>query len=241
MPGVSRAAGFTSAARHAQIHMKAACESDDGAGMKRRGGVVLLYLRLILVILLVSWLSDGPRVKSSTQSEFIAKVTGIPGQLALVIQKSRHVLTLYKGMTPVKSYWAAFGKGYASGDKRRKGDKRTPEGKFYICSLNHSERFYKFIGLSYPGLRHANEGLARGIISRVEYNEIARAIAERRQPPWDTALGGAIGIHGRLTDAAVKYTPRPENWTDGCIALNNQDVDEIFSVVSLGTPVYILP
>lgn len=201
----------------------------------------MLYVRLILVLLLVSCLSPGPEVKTSKQGDFIAKVMGIPGQLALVIQKSRHVLTLYKGMTPVKSYWAAFGKGYAAGDKRRKGDKRTPEGEFYICSLNHSERFYKFMGISYPSLRHAKEGLIRGIITQSEYNEIASTIAERQQPPWDTALGGAIGIHGRLTDAAVKLTPRPENWTDGCIALNNQDIDEIFSVVSLGTPVYIFP
>jgi murein L,D-transpeptidase YafK len=144
-------------------------------------------------------------------------------------------------MTPVKSYWAAFGKGHNKGDKRSKGDKKTPEGEFFICSMNHSKRFYKFMGISYPGVRHAEEGLRRGLITASEYRDIRQAIEESRQPPWETRLGGAIGIHGRTLDTAIKRVPNPPNWTDGCIALNNMDVDEVFSVASVGTPVTILP
>ena len=54
-------------------------------------------------------------------------------------------------MTPVKTYPAVFGRGYSDGDKRMTGDLRTPEGDFYICTMNPSKRFYKFMGLSYPG------------------------------------------------------------------------------------------
>lgn len=71
---------------------------------------------------------------------------------------------------------------------------------------------------------------------------IKKAIDERQQPPWDTELGGAVGIHGRMLDDPVfPQALSRQNWTDGCIALNNSDVDEIYSVVSLGTPVTILP
>jgi lipoprotein-anchoring transpeptidase ErfK/SrfK len=108
--------------------------------------------------------------------------------------------------------------------------------------MHPSKRFYKFLGLSYPSLKHAANGLQAGTISQGEYLAIKRALEDGRQPPWDTRLGGAVGIHGR-TAAATGVTPAPgaENWTDGCIALDNADVDEIFSVVSLGTPVTILP
>jgi murein L,D-transpeptidase YafK len=133
-----------------------------------------------------------------------------------------------------------FGKGYADGDKERMGDRRTPEGDFYICSMNTSKRFYKFLGLSYPSLRHAEQGLQKGIIGAREYVEIQKAIEERRQPPWETRLGGAVGIHGRTINDPLSQTAH-QNWTDGCIALANADVDELFSVLSLGTPVTIVP
>ncbi len=200
-----------------------------------------LYLRLLVLVALISGISPGPDAQSSRLAVLAAKLSSISGDLRVVIQKSRYVLTLYKGMTPVKSYWAVFGRGYADGDKRVMGDKRTPEGEFYICTINHSKRFYKFMGISYPGVKQAAYGLQQRIITPSEYDEITRAIEERRQPPWETGLGGAVGIHGRILDSAVKRAPDPLNWTDGCIALDNADVDEIFSVVSLGTPVTIVP
>jgi murein L,D-transpeptidase YafK len=164
------------------------------------------------------------------------------GELRLVIWKSNYTVTLYKGETPVKTYRAVFGQGYGDGDKRMQGDKRTPEGEFYICTMNNSKRFYKFMGLSYPDLRHAEHGLQEKIISPGEYIMIKKAQDERQPPPWETRLGGAVGIHGRTHGGAIapKHVLRV-NWTDGCIALDNTDVDEIYSVVSLGTPVTILP
>lgn len=197
-----------------------------------------LYLRIIGVVLLMSSLSPAPEARPAGLAFELAALSG---ELHIVIQKSRNVLTVYKGITPVKSYWAAFGKGYRQGDKRRKGDKRTPEGHFYICSMNHSERFYKFMGISYPGIAHAEHAMNRGDISYAEYLAIWNAIAGRQQPPWDTNLGGAIGIHGRTFRKAIDRVPDPVNWTDGCIALDNKDVDELFSVASVGTAVSIIP
>ncbi|HAR44768.1 MAG: hypothetical protein A2X56_07065 [Nitrospirae bacterium GWC2_57_13] len=204
----------------------------------------MVYLRLLVLSFLVGAIPPATGI----HSEF-APLPGLASELALydgdlsiVIQKSRYVLTLYKGRRPVKSYRPVFGKGYADGDKMRMGDKRTPEGAFFICSMNHSKRFYKFMGLSYPGREHADRGLAQGLISRAEYESIVASLDGGRQPSWDTRLGGAVGIHGRmLGDAAPHRDTLRRNWTDGCIALTNADVDEIFSVVSIGTPVYIVP
>jgi lipoprotein-anchoring transpeptidase ErfK/SrfK len=98
------------------------------------------------------------------------------------------------------------------------------------------------MGLSYPGLRHASDGLQNKLISPEQYALIKKAIDERQQPPWDTRLGGAVGIHGRMIEGAINGNSLASiNWTDGCIALDNADIDEIYSVVTFGTPVTILP
>lgn len=199
-------------------------------------------LRLLAVFLLVSFLSPAPESPTGRTGAFASLLSPIVGQLQLIIQKSRSTVTLYKGDTHIRTYRAVFGKGYREGDKLRMGDKRTPEGEFYICTMNRSKRFYKFMGLSYPGIKHADHGLQSGTISLAEHASIRKAIEERQSPPWETPLGGAVGIHGRTIEAGnTQPQYNGTNWTDGCIALDNADVDEIYHVVSLGTPVTILP
>ncbi len=199
-------------------------------------------LRLFGLVLLLSCISPALDVAVPKTETFATHLGAIAGQLRLVIWKSQYTLTLYKGDQPVKTYRAVFGKGYQDGDKKREGDKRTPEGDFYICTMINSKRFYKFLGLSYPDIKHASDGLQAKLISPEQYALIKKAIDERQQPPWDTRLGGAVGIHGRIFEAAVTGNSLASiNWTDGCIALDNADIDEIFSVVTFGTPVTILP
>jgi len=187
-------------------------------------------------------MSPLPDVSTAKTTSSAALITPKTDSLKLVVWKSHYTLTLYKGDLPVKTYRTVFGRGYRDGDKRMAGDRRTPEGDFYICTKNNSKRFHKFLGLSYPGEKHAEYGLRSKLISTKEYELIKKAVEERQPPPWDTRLGGAVGIHGVTLDGT-----RPPvnilamNWTDGCIALNNSDIDELFSIVSIGTPVTILP
>lgn len=199
-------------------------------------------IRLLALLLLLSCLSPLPDTPGENPASFRSFLESFSGQAKLVIWKSHYTVTLYKGETPIKTYRAVFGRGYQDGDKQREGDRRTPEGEFYICAMHPSKRFYKFMGLSYPGLRHAEEGLRSNLISLRDYARIKRSVEEQKQPPWETRLGGAVGIHGRTLEEGSD-TPSfvAMNWTDGCIALDNRDVDEIYSVVSLGTPVTILP
>lgn len=208
------------------------------AGLIDHSFFILRFVVLLLLFCCLSPLSGTPTRKAET---FATLVAALPGEPRLVIWKSQYTLTLYKGMVPVKTYPAVFGRGYSDGDKRKTGDLRTPEGDFYICTMNSSKRFYKFMGLSYPGLKHAGYGLQERLITRAEYDKIKKAIDERQPPTWSTRLGGAIGIHGRTAAPGPDRPPEVMNWTEGCIALANADVDEIFSVVALGTAVTVLP
>lgn len=210
--------------------------------MRRNPKKILVYWRLLAALVLVSCLSPSPEVPAARTTTPASSPAFAPGEIKIVIWKSHYTLTLYKGDIPIKTYRTVFGKGYRDGDKQTIGDFRTPEGDFYICTLNHSKRFYKFMGLSYPSLKHAEYGLRTRLISPGEYQLIKKAIDGHELPPWDTQLGGAIGIHGVTPNANnPARNVLAKNWTDGCIALNNEDIDEIFNVVSLGTQVTILP
>jgi murein L,D-transpeptidase YafK len=203
---------------------------------------IFIVLRIAIALLVLSCISPIPEVSHGTLIPPASLSSSQPGSLKLVIWKSHYTVTLYQGDKPLKTYRAVFGRGYRDGDKQLVGDRRTPEGEFYICSMNQSKRFYKFMGLSYPGIKHADDGLRANRISSGEHQQIKNAIDGRQQPPWDTKLGGAIGIHGiTLNGENPLRSFFSMNWTDGCIALDNADVDELFSMVSLGTPVTILP
>ncbi len=206
--------------------------------MQRNG---CFALRLLAAFLLLSCIAPAPEALNGKRTSLASLLSSVAGQLKLVIGKSRYTVTLYKGETPVKTFRAVFGKGYRDGDKQMRGDRRTPEGEFTICTMSDSKRFYKFMGLSYPGLKHAEAGLRSKMISPVEYAMIKKAIEGRLPPPWETRLGGAVGIHGRTLETGNARQFVDKNWTDGCIALDNADIDELYTVVSLGTPVTILP
>lgn len=149
----------------------------------------------------------------------------------LVVKKSERKLEFYDGERLIKTYKIALG--FAPvGDKETEGDGKTPLGEFYVFTKNDESRFYLSIGLSYPNSDDAARGLREGLISQDEHDAIIAAINEKRMPPQKTRLGGEIYIHG--SGAA-------RDWTWGCIALENDEIKEIFDAVPTGAPVTILP
>ncbi|MCA1566704.1 MAG: L,D-transpeptidase [Acidobacteria bacterium] len=147
----------------------------------------------------------------------------------VVVSKGKRQLALYAGGAVVRTYRIALGAN-PSDDKVRQGDRATPEGDFYICVKNARSNFYLSLGLSYPNAEDAERGLRDKLITRAERNAIVRAIQNKRRPPWNTALGGEIFIHGGGTDG---------DWTWGCVALSNADIKELFDALPLGTSVRI--
>jgi murein L,D-transpeptidase YafK len=147
----------------------------------------------------------------------------------IVVSKSEHRLELYSDGRVVRAYRVALGKN-PSDDKERQGDYRTPEGEFYICVKNAASKFYRSLGLSYPNREDAARGLRDKLITRAEHDAILSAIERGLRPPWDTALGGEIFIHGGGSAS---------DWTWGCIALDDADIRELFDAVTKGTKVII--
>lgn len=148
----------------------------------------------------------------------------------IIINKKKRILYLFSGETLMRIYPVNLGPDPLK-DKLKQGDGRTPEGKFFVCNKNPRSKYYKALGISYPSRDDALRGLKYGLITKAQYQAIISAIEKGRKPPWFTRLGGAVCIHG----GGIGW-----DWTRGCIALRNEDVNELFQVVSVGTPIVII-
>jgi murein L,D-transpeptidase YafK len=154
----------------------------------------------------------------------------IPDARIEVLKRSRQLI-LYSGNRIVKTY--RIGLGFSpEGPKARQGDGRTPEGSYYVCSKNSKSQFFLSLGLSYPNESDATRGLKDGLITRPQYQQIIAALRWGGVPLWNTGLGGEIFIHGSGSST---------DWTWGCVALENQDIQELFNTIPKGTPVTIRP
>jgi L,D-peptidoglycan transpeptidase YkuD (ErfK/YbiS/YcfS/YnhG family) len=135
---------------------------------------------------------------------------------SIVVEKNAHTLTLYAKGQPVRQYLIALGRNPV-GDKERLGDGRTPEGLFHVAARNAESKYHRALRISYPDAAHA-----------------ARAARLGATP------GGDIMIHGLPNgQGSVGAAHRDFDWTEGCVALTDEEIDEIFRVVSVGTPIEI--
>lgn len=119
----------------------------------------------------------------------------------------------------------------------RRGDQKTPRGVYHVIRINNHSRFYRFIGLDYPTLMHARLAYLNNMIDVRTYDDIDLAARQGRLPPQDTPLGGNLGIHG--VGSGDSQIHSAYNWTEGCIALTNTQIDKLLPFVSLGTKVVI--
>lgn len=157
----------------------------------------------------------------------------------LEIIKSKRILLLKLGPKIKKQYPVALGRG-GSGDKHRLGDHKTPLGTYRIVRFNENSPFYYFMQLNYPNIKDAFYGLKNRLLSRWEFNRIIDALNYHEIPPQDTLLGGRIGIHGLGEVTAEKlHIHRNFDWTQGCIALTNENIEDLRNYVDIGTPVTI--
>jgi murein L,D-transpeptidase YafK len=179
------------------------------------------------VFAIVATISILPQIRSSEMDNRPLTTLAEP---SIVIRKAARKLEIYDGEKLVKTYMVALGF-TSNGDKEIEGDGRTPEGEFYVFAKNPESRFHLSLGLSYPSKDDAKRGLATDLVTKDEYDEIIKAIDDGGMPPQKTRLGGEIYIHGGGID---------NDWTDGCVALKNEEISEIFAVIPVGTMVKIL-
>ena len=121
------------------------------------------------------------------------------------------------------------------GHKLSEGDGRTPEGDYRVCTVNRESKFHLALGISYPSVRDARAARKAGRIGLIDYLRIAVPSLVRLRPGWHTPLGGCIMIHGR-----PDY-PVSGDWTKGCIALSDADIEALAALAPKGTRVRILP
>ncbi len=153
------------------------------------------------------------------------------------ISKGKQTLYAYRGEKLVKEIPVdlghnAFADKVRQGSRRSKDDWRTPEGVFFIANKNPRSTFYKAFVLNYPTAEDGKRGLQQGLITKAQYASIVRAEEESVMPPMNTALGGWIEIHGKGTGAR-------SNWTQGCVAVRDAHIDELWNWIPVGTPVLI--
>ena len=136
----------------------------------------------------------------------------------VLIQKRAHRLTLYRNGIPLKAYRVSLGK-HPMGKKEREGDNRTPEGIYRIDRHNLQSSFHKSLHVSYPNSQDVAHARALGV-----------------------PTGGDVMIHGLPNGLGwLGRLQRSRDWTAGCIAVTNSEIDEIERAVPNGTVVEITP
>ena len=121
--------------------------------------------------------------------------------------------------------------------KKKSGDDITPLGNYEIAYTNDKSHFRTFFGLNYPSQYDAELAIIDQRISVLEFQEIKRAHDNNSLPPQDTVLGGYIGIHG--IGRGNKKIHGTFDWTQGCVALSNQQIDKLAKWVYKGMRVQI--
>ncbi len=157
----------------------------------------------------------------------------------IIIERKSFTLKLYEDSVLIKTYRASFGKNLSSA-KTKANDNATPVGEYAICDIDSNDQYHKFLKLNYPNVSDAAEALRKGWITQKEFNQLKFEFYYEGCPKANTVLGGNLGIHGiGKFDYILKNLPFVYNWTNGSIAVSNEAIDEIFSVIQKGTKVVI--
>lgn len=143
----------------------------------------------------------------------------------LVAHKGAHRLEAYAGDRLLATYRIAIGAG-GGGPKRWEGDRRTPEGVYRIDRRHPSRRYHRFLHVSYP----SDE-------DRRRYD----ALRARGEVPEGTGIGGDIGVHGEPRGEELHRLDLSSDWTEGCIAVSDPEIEELYEAVVRDAVIEIRP
>lgn len=159
------------------------------------------------------------------------------GGIWLAVDTTQLELRVMRGNEVLESYSdIAIGRFGVTQDKRHL-DGKTQLGTFRINRINNESPFRRFYGFDYPKLDQAERALQAGDLTAEDFHRIRNAHRRHSAPPQNTRLGGFLGIHG--IGAGDPQVHASYNWTNGCIALTNEQIDALSQWVKLGTRVVI--
>ena len=204
---------------------------EAGPALARGNGVVASRRNpaawgVVLAVVLLLGISAGPG-----GSAVAAEVAWI-----LVDTDSAELRVMQGGRVVERFEHIAIGRGGRALDRLR-GDETTPLGTYRIAWINEDSPFHRFFAFDYPTAEHADRAYTEGRIDAETHAAIVAAAATGEVPPQDTVLGGRLGIHG-LGAGDARIHAR-FNWTQGCIALTNEQVDRLAPYITLGTQVVV--
>lgn len=158
-------------------------------------------------------------------------------ELWVLIDDQEATLSVFRGNALLERF-APISLGRAGAKTQRvRGDNVTPKGEFRINRFNYESQWRTFMGIDFPTPAHARMALEKGIYSQTDYEDYFDYYRRNGHPPQNTALGGAIGIHG-LGSADPDIHGR-YHWTQGCVAVTNEQIDRLSALVGVGTRVVI--
>jgi murein L,D-transpeptidase YafK len=169
--------------------------------------------------------SEAPPARPVPLSRIVDSLHIKPAELWLEVDKSERVFRVMHDSTELKQYVCVLGENPV-GDKRMQGDRRTPEGTFTFRSKRRPHQWHVFIWIDYPNAE-----------SRRRFQERKR----KGEIPANADIGGEVGIHG-VPEGKDAWIVSGQDWTWGCIALTNADVDEIYPYIQpMRTIIRIIP
>ena len=197
-------------------------------------GAIILFISGVIVYGVILNLRQVPLSEAMAQKGFRNL-----SDVNLVVDRKTYTLNVYEDTVFIKAYRVSLGRNL-SDKKKLSEDGATPIGTYKICSISNHQTYYKFLKINYPNLEDASEALRKSLITQKQFNQIKFEYYYEECVSSNTVLGGNIGIHGigRL-NSIFKNLPFVYNWTDGSIALSNESLDEILSVIKIGTQVVI--
>ncbi len=142
--------------------------------------------------------------------------------IVILVDKSHYSLMVFYKRRLIRSYRAVFGPN-PDLNKQMEGDRNTPEGWFTITRLNPRSKYNKFMEISYPNDK---------------YRERFENLKKRGVIPRNARIGGNVGIHG-IWEGGDNMIQLGVGWTDGCIALTNSDMNDLYSIAGIGTRIFI--
>jgi murein L,D-transpeptidase YafK len=167
---------------------------------------ILFLISFLFIVLLVYYFDPENKLPKSTKVD------------SIVVYKSKRIMQIYFDGRLLKTYTIALGRN-PIGAKEFEGDRKTPEGVYYINDKNPNSGWHKNLGISYPN-----------------------AIDRKRAKQMGKSPGGSIKIHGLKNKRGfVGKFHRWNDWTLGCIAVTDYEVDELYRAVKIGTPIEIKP
>ncbi len=158
-------------------------------------------------------------------------------ELWVLVDDREATLTVYRGNLQLDRF-APISLGRSGARSARlRGSNVTPRGEFRVNRFNHQSDWHIFIGLDYPTPSHARMALEEGVFTQQDYDDYYDYYRRQGYPPQQTALGGFIGIHG-----IGKGDPdihQQFHWTQGCVAVTDEQVERLASLIGIGTRVVI--